>query len=429
MRVVLTNFGTLGDAYPYLALAVELQRHGYSPVLALPPTFAPMAARYAIPFRPVGPDLQAAQHAINKSMQDASNMADPAVQMRQLFAPLSDALPQMLQDLIQITRNADLLVSGAMQPAGRMVHELTGIPFVSVQVAPFGSQRGSGLQDSARKLINPFRASLGLPPLDDPLIADANSSQLALYAMSRHVIPPPNEWPAHYHMTGYFVLNDDTWQPPPALVEFLNAGEPPVVFSFGSMTHNDPAELTELLLAVVAQVGCRAILQQGWSGLGQRPLPPSVYALGYLPHDWLFPHAACVVLHGGAGTTGAVLRAGVPGVFVPHVWDQPTWAELAAALGCAGAAVPFTELSVGRLAGAISTTLHTPRYAQRAAALGQAIRAEQGVTKARHLIEQFVAQLGLEQPSVGLALDAGPSEPSRPLRRKDYLHKQRTRRG
>ena len=425
MRAVLTSFGTMGDTYPYLALAVELKRHGHNPILALPSYFAPLAERYGIEFTAIGPDSAQMLRDANEAVALDPTIASSKMHIEALFTPMAAALPQMFEQLRAICQNADVLISGRMQPAGRMVHELTGIPFVSVQVEHSGGGTAA-TQQIAQDFINPFRASLGLPPLDDPLVADANSSQLALYAMSRHVIPPTRGWPSHHHVTGFFYLNTNDWQADADLVEFLAAGEPPVVFTFGSVSHDDPAELTELLLAVVAQVGCRAILQQGWSGLGQRPLPPSVYALGYLPHDWLFPHAACVVLHGGAGTTGAVLRAGVPGVFVPHVWDQPTWAELAAALGCAGAAVPFTELSVGRLAGAISTTLHTPRYAQRAAALGQAIRAEQGVTKARHLIEQFVAQLGLERSTVTTAPDAD-GEAALRLRRKEYLHKQRAR--
>jgi sterol 3beta-glucosyltransferase len=96
-------------------------------------------------------------------------------------------------------------------------------------------------------LINPFRAEYGLPPLRHPLTHDANSPQLALYAMSRHVFPPPPGWPAHYHMTGYFFLDDESYRPDPALAEFLKEGEPPVVITFGSMTHDDPEAITELL--------------------------------------------------------------------------------------------------------------------------------------------------------------------------------------
>src|SRR6185503_2604975 len=166
-----------------------------------------------------------------------------------------------------------------------------------------------------------------------PLTHDANSPQLALYAMSRHVFPPPPDWPAHYQMTGYFFFDDSSYEPYPELLEFLAAGEPPVVITFGSMTHDDPEAITELLLEAVGKVGCRTIIQQGWSGLAKREMPPGVHAAGFVPHAWLFPHASCVVHHGGPGTAAAAFRAGIPSIFVPHTFDQPIWADLAHDLG------------------------------------------------------------------------------------------------
>jgi sterol 3beta-glucosyltransferase len=234
-----------------------------------------------------------------------------------------------------------------------------------------------------------------LRPLRNPLTVDANSPQLALYAMSRHVFRPPTDWPPHNHVTGFFFLDDEQWQPDAELVEFLEAGEPPVVFTFGSMTHEDPGAVTDLVLDVVSRVGCRAILHRGWSGLGREQMPPNVHLIGYVPYAWLFPRAACVVHHGGPGTAGAVFRAGVPHVFVPHAWDQPVWAKLAQELKCAGAPIPYTELSRERLETAITRTLATPHYYQAATALGEKIQTEQGVQKARQLIERLLDKIGL----------------------------------
>jgi sterol 3beta-glucosyltransferase len=429
MRVVLTNFGTTGDVHPYVSLAVELQRHGHQPVLALSPYFESLVSHFGLEFIAVGPDLQQLQNDINQAMIARPEMSDSVDQMHALFAPLASALPSMFVELRDACKAADVLISGPMQPAARMVHELTGLPFVSVQVEHFGGGGTPAFQQATVSLINPFRGQWGLPPLRDPLTTDANSPQLALYAMSRHVSPPPADWPPHYHMTGYFFLDNEGWQPDPALAEFIAAGEPPVVLTFGSMTHGDPRALTELMLEAVHRAGCRAIIQHGWSGLGGRDLPHNLYALGYVAYDWLFPRSACVVHHGGPGTAASVFRAGVPSLFVPHAWDQPIWADLAQGLGCAGPAIPFSRLTAERLAAAIAATLNTPHYHLAAAALGQKIRAEQGVKMARRLIEELVYKVGLHED------ESASAEPSlvrmeeweeKINRRKQYQQRQRS---
>jgi UDP:flavonoid glycosyltransferase YjiC (YdhE family) len=427
MRAVLTSFGTTGDVLPFLALAVELRRHGHEPVLAYPPYYHSLAERFNMEFVPIGPDLQAIQSSITIALH---TMPETVAEMHALFAPLATALPQMYTELHAACHSADVLISGPMQPASRMVHETTGIPFVSSQGNHFGGGGSLAFQQATAALINPVRAQLGLQPLDHPVTRDANSPQLALYAMSRHLSPAPRDWPAHYHMTGFFFLDDEQWQPDAALTAFVAAGEPAVVVTFGSMTHEDPDALTELLLAAIQQAGRRAIIQQGWSGLAQQTLPPNIHVISFVPHAWLFSHAACVVHHGGTGTTAAALRAGVPSIFVPHTFDQPIWAALAHSLGYAGPPLPYQELTADRLAAAISATLTTPRYQQVATDLSEKIRAEQGVTKARRLIEQLVHNIGLHQAPPA-APQRDHSEPDdleqKVARRKQYQHTQRLR--
>jgi sterol 3beta-glucosyltransferase len=230
---------------------------------------------------------------------------------------------------------------------------------------------------------------LGLPPISSAALRE-RADHLALFAFSRAVLPPQPSWPKHYHVTGFFFLDDTGWQPDHGLTMFLQAGPPPVVISLGSTMHDDPAQLTALFLATISAVGCRAVLQRGWSGLAQdAPLPDSVYAVDYVPHEWLLPRAACVVHHGGAGTLAAVMRAGVPMVVIPHTGDQFILARHAQNLGSAGPVCPYQALNVNQLSAAIAATLTDPRYHTAALAVRERIRAEQGVQTARMLIEQF----------------------------------------
>ncbi|MGH9851383.1 MAG: glycosyltransferase, partial [Blastocatellia bacterium] len=280
-------------------------------------------------------------------------------------------------------------------------HELTGAPFVSFHTfylmnsqSELGSEGTEAYRQVTAHYINQFRERLGLPALSDPMTRNGGSPHLTLFAISPHIVAHPSGWPEHHHMTGYFFLDEGNWVPDPALVNFINAGEPPVVISFGSVLHDDPEALTKLLVKAVRLAGPRAIIQHGWSGLAKGSLPEDVFTIGRAPHAWLFPRASCVVHHGGAGTTAATFRAGVPSVVIPHMYDQFIWAGLAEKLGCAGPSIGFGDLTFERLAWSIAMTVNTSRYHKAASELGKKIRAENGVRAARLLIEDLMVRLG-----------------------------------
>jgi UDP:flavonoid glycosyltransferase YjiC (YdhE family) len=423
MLAILTNFGSTGSVYPFISMAIELRDHGHQAVVALSPYFSSWVGRFGLDFEPIGPDLRKIQCDINEAMLD---MPDSEEEMRELIAPLMTALPEMFDQLYDVCRQADVLISGPWQPASNMIHELTGIPFVTIQNAHFGGGGTPPFQRASAALINPFRERHGLAPVCNPLTRDANSPQLVLYNMSRHVRPPLPDWPPHYHMPGYLFLNEEGWAVDPALEEFLASGSPPAVITFGSMAHDDPSALTELLIKAVEIAGCRAIIQQGWSGLTARP-GRSIFMADFIPHDWLFPRSACVVHHGGAGTSASVFRAGVPGVFVPHTFDQPLWAQLAHDLGCAVPPIPFLELTAERLGSEIRYALDNPQMRRSAFELGQKVRAEQGLRKARLLIEELVRKAGMRDQ--GALADEGIEERKEKMeRRKQFQQRQRLRR-
>jgi UDP:flavonoid glycosyltransferase YjiC (YdhE family) len=389
VRAVLTNLGSLGNIQPFVALAHELRKHGHQPVLALAPAFSSYAAEFGFEFVPIGFDLDYPKLQ-RKDTEDALKGVDPIHTLNDSLIKLSAMLPQIFTELREACRDADMLISGHVQPASRMVHELTGIPFASIHTNHFGGMQPAAFREAACAVINPFRARHGLPPIQDPIHTDANSPQLALYAISRYLRAPDPSWPPHYHVTGFFFLEEKDWNPPAELVQFLEKGDPPVVISFSSIAHSDPEGMTDLLLEAIRRAGCRAIIQHGWSGLAKgRALPENVMSIGFVQHTWLFPHAACVVGAGGSGTPATTLRSGVPAIFVPHVNDQPMWAELVRGLGCATHVIPYSDLTAERLAEAIKATLVDSELHKRAADFALKIQAEQGVSRARVLVEQL----------------------------------------
>jgi len=142
------------------------------------------------------------------------------------------------------------------------------------------------------------------------------------------------------------------------------------------------ARKTEIVLKALRLAGQRGVLATGWGGLTADNAPESIYVLEAVPHDWLFPKTAAVVHHGGAGTTGAALRAGKPTVTCPFVGDQPFWRRRVAALGVGPSPIPQRKLTAERLADAIGSAVAEHGMRQRAASLGEAIRAEDGVGRA-----------------------------------------------
>jgi UDP:flavonoid glycosyltransferase YjiC (YdhE family) len=181
-------------------------------------------------------------------------------------------------------------------------------------------------------------------------------------------------------VTGYWFLDAPIgWQPSPELVAFLDSGPTPVYVGFGSMAFHDVARQTTIVLQALQLTGQRAIVATGWGGLKSEEAPASILVVDAVPHDWLFPRVAAVVHHGGAGTTGAGLRAGKPTVVCPFVGDQTFWGRRVAALGVGPQPIPQWRLTAERLAEAIQCAVTDEGIRQRAAALGATIRAENGL--------------------------------------------------
>jgi sterol 3beta-glucosyltransferase len=210
-----------------------------------------------------------------------------------------------------------------------------------------------------------------------------------LYSYSSHVIPPPSDWDDRSAIaTGYWFL-DTSFEPPPQLIDFLATGKPPVCIGFGSMTGQNPQTLAEMVSAALRQTKQRGILLTGWGGISNSDLPDDILHLEAVPHDWLFPKVAAVIHHGGAGTTAAGLRAGIPTIVIPFFGDQPFWGKRVEQLGVGTKPIPRKQLTVERLVAAIQTAVSNEMMRSRAASLGQKIRAENGVTQAVKVIESF----------------------------------------
>jgi UDP:flavonoid glycosyltransferase YjiC (YdhE family) len=155
------------------------------------------------------------------------------------------------------------------------------------------------------------------------------------------------------------------------------------------MAEADRRAVPQLVGDALAAAGQRGILLSGWSDFGAGLLTDSVFAIDAVPHDWLFPRVSAVVHHGGAGTTAAALRAGLPSVVVPSFADQFFWGWRVHELGAGAAPIPRANLTARRLAEAIGQVVHDESVRRKASLLGRQICDEDGVEKATALVEAF----------------------------------------
>jgi UDP:flavonoid glycosyltransferase YjiC (YdhE family) len=330
-----------------------------------------------------------------------------------------EILRQSLDDAVEACRGTDAILYTPLGAAGYHIAEKMELPSLYMALQPASRSReapsifapalplGStynwwttilteqAIWQLARIPFNRWRReSLGLPamPFSGPSNLLYRDRQPFIYGYSEYVAPRPVDWPAWHHITGYWFLpREKAWSPPPELVSFLSEGVQPISIGFGSMSGAVAQRLSRLAIEACAISGHRAVLLGGWAGAKDLDLPCSICAVDSVPHDWLFPRMAAVVHHGGAGTTAAGQRAGMPSILVPFFGDQPFWARRVHALGVGPKPVMRSRLTAERLAEALTLATSDEDMRARASQLGEKIRAEHGVATAVEIVTKHLS--------------------------------------
>jgi UDP:flavonoid glycosyltransferase YjiC (YdhE family) len=216
---------------------------------------------------------------------------------------------------------------------------------------------------------------------------------LALF--SKLLAQPQPDWPRNTIVTGFpFYDRRDFFGEtgiPAGLNEFLDGGEPPIVFTLGSSAFWVADNFYRESIQAAQALGRRALLLIGHQrNLPPGPLPPGVAAFEYAPYSEVLPRACAVVHQGGVGTTGQGLRSGRPVLIVPHAHDQFDNAARVARLGC-GRKLPRPRYDARTVTQELGLLLSDARYAQRATEVGAIVREENGATVAVDAIEEVLA--------------------------------------
>jgi UDP:flavonoid glycosyltransferase YjiC (YdhE family) len=413
--VVITCWGSHGDLFPYIGLALALKKRGHAPVVATTSLYRDNVECEGLEFAAVGPDADPTDRALIARLMDPVKGSE--VIIRELLLP---KLEQSYEELRSAVAGADLLVTHPITYAAPIVAERERLPWISTVLAPMlffspndppvlpalprvndlpliGDWLAGRLLPLARRAtrqwmepVHRLRARLGLPRGGEPLFEGQFSPHGTLALYSRVLATPQPDWPPHVTTTGSVFYNEpDPLEP--KLEEFLAAGEPPVVFTLGTSAVGAAGRFYHESVTAAAKVGVRAVLLTG--GFAEnRPdhLPSNVLLVDHAAHQSLFPRASAVVHQVGAGTTAQGLRSGKPMLCVPHGHDQFDNARRVKKLGVARTVFP-TEYRAERVARDLGALLNDARYREHAAATAAIVQSEGGAETAADVIEQLLA--------------------------------------
>ncbi|MEM9543076.1 MAG: glycosyltransferase [Cyanobacteria bacterium P01_E01_bin.42] len=416
MHITILTFGSRGDVQPYLALGVGLQQAGYNVRLAAPPPFADFIQSKGLEFMPIEGEPQAMLEGEAGQKWLENNKNNPLVVFSDYAEVVRPVLRQQFDCSLAACEGTDAIIYGFLAMVAPHIAEAANIPvflgmlqpytpttaFPSVFIPPnpnLGPLYNWGSHvlmeqlfwQSFRTEINNWRQEvLGLSPWSW-WGHSAASIQPILLGYSPIAVPKPSDWSLQHHVTGYWFLNEEqNWQPPSDLLDFLAAGEKPVYIGFGSMLDRCPEKTTENTIEALKRTGKRGILLKGWGGLDTKIDSDDIFTIESIPHSWLFPQMSAIVHHGGAGTTGAALRSGVPMVVTPFMADQPFWSDRMNKLGVAPSPIPHKEMTAETLARAITKVTEDERIKARSRQLGEQIRAEDGIGNTVKLIDRYL---------------------------------------
>jgi UDP:flavonoid glycosyltransferase YjiC (YdhE family) len=418
LHITIIASGSRGDVQPYLALGKGLQDAGHTVRLVTHENYQDFVTSHGVELWPVAGNVQAvAQSADMQALLEKGNIVAILSKMGKEAEKGGLALAE---GALAACEGTDLVVAGfGGLFTGIALTEKLGLPLVQAHYIPFTPTRaypsfilpskpsffGNSLNRLSHHLARQmmwqmFRSAdrvarkqvFDLPPAPfrGPFGADCLQKMPILYGYSPSVIPKPPDWNEDIHVTGYWFLDSEKeWTPPEGLVEFLESGPPPVYVGFGSMSSRNPEETADLIFNALAQSGQRAVILSGWGGLKAVNVPDTAFLVDSVPFSWLFRRVAAVVHHGGAGTTSAGLRAGVPSIIIPFFGDQPFWGRRVAELGVGPEPIPRRKLTAGRLAQALQTAVTDQGMRQRAARLGARIQAEDGIARAIDIVQEM----------------------------------------
>jgi O-mycaminosyltylonolide 6-deoxyallosyltransferase len=412
MNITMLTFGTRGDVQPLVALGVTLRARGHAVAVGTTPAFGRMVAGAGLEFREVLPPPGIREDLFSQPKMNAAVRKGPGFvrTLRAVPPPADEDVVTMFGGMAAATEDAALVVTA---PGTHIAGFLGDQPWCAVSWMPVNATRdfpayqakprfGGTYNKLTHRFYDAFqwtsscwlanrylKATGGKPLGGRSRFAELGRDRPLLYPFSSAVVPRPDDWPDRAHITGYWFHDRPEWTPEPELAAFTDTGTPPLLLTLGSTWPFHDADTTVEHAVAAARAADRPLLIVGGP---ERDYPTDVHRATEVDYRWLMPRCAAVVHHGGCGTAGAALRAGIPQVSVPAVFDNPFWAARMRALGVSAPPVPLTGLSRDALVSAVTTAVGDGRIRDTAVEVGARMADEKGLTTAADIVEGWHAE-------------------------------------
>jgi Glycosyl transferases, related to UDP-glucuronosyltransferase len=416
MKIVLATIGSLGDLHPMIALGIELRERGHDIVINTSEIYKEKIEMIGLGFYPLRPAVDPTDRELVAAALDARK--GPEKLIKEIIFP---HLRDMYEDMTAAVERADLLITGEIVYTAKSVVEKTGIKWISTSLAPlsmfssydpniypmydwleylrpFPAAFHQALFSFMRWTISDwfepyrmFRKDLGLAPDHDPIFLEKYSDSLHLAMFSKVLGKPQPDWPQNTLQSGFCFYDgqNDTGQMPDGLENFLDAGEPPIIFTLGSAAVMAAGNFFEESVSAAKALNRRAVLLHSEHNESPGDLGNNIAAFDYAPYSKVFPRAACIVHQGGVGTTGQALRAGVPHLIMPYSHDQPDNAARCRRVGVAEV-IGRDKYNGKTAAHALLELLSDQAYKTNAIAVKRIVDSEHGTKTACNAIEQIL---------------------------------------
>lgn len=393
--------GSRGDFQPYVALAQRLKILGEEVRISGFSQFENFVRGYGIDYVPIEVDYE--ELGVDPKMLKQAGSADNPLKMILTFNKMKKYGAQIAKQTYDSLEESELIVYHPGCVIGYFAAQEMNIPSVLatpfpmnkteeyLSVVTYGKARPTKINKkisykmiqgmlwlaSSNTVKQHWKERFGRVPKNfKSPYEKISKDHIAMVSCSNFVFPRPKDWDKNIYQSGYwFVEENKEYKPSKELEAFINNGEKPVYIGFGSVFDSDEKDkIVRIIIDALKKCGKRGII----SGMGKvENLPDNIISVDGIPHTWLFEKVSLVCHHGGAGTTAAGFRAGVPSVIIPFSNDQFAWAHRAFDLGVGAKPIYKKDLTADKLAEGINYALNKD-IIERAEMLSKNIALEDG---------------------------------------------------
>ncbi|MBN2485673.1 MAG: glycosyltransferase family 1 protein [Bacteroidales bacterium] len=405
MNIGIQTWGSRGDINPWIALGQGLAEAGHRVCLYYTSYTGSDFTMHESPGLTIKPTKifsegsRAYEKVISKKIYNMEPLELTDYMVKDIFDLFHEEIVLAAKDLC---KNNELIINNPNLYQTAAIAEKYNVPRINLLVESQYTPNNSVSDFTADHInlyflerVNIFRQSINLPPIADVRSEAYNSPLLNILIYSKIFCNENENWDNRFRHSGYLELkNPPEFEMPAELKQFLDAGEPPVFFSMGSLSffEGESFEILQIFNDAINLSGCRAIIQGNFDQMTVMPGKHNVFLLGYMPHNAILPMCSGMVHHGGAGTTHTSILNGCPSIIIAYAWDQFYWGRELLKMGICPGMMKRKYLDPLQLAGAIRKLMKDPEYKMKTDDARRKMKREKGVAKTVRIIEEFVSE-------------------------------------